>query len=89
MLLLYFFYGLKHQDIGLSTEERDALQKLANNSTLITLVNRKILRYQKTIISLYLWCAEPKSAVRFLLSRLQIEIFAFYSTSFLVNSGLL
>ena len=29
------FYGLKHQDIGLSTEERDALQKLKNNSTLI------------------------------------------------------
>ena len=30
-----FFCGLKHQDIGLSTEERDVLQKLANNATLI------------------------------------------------------
>ena len=55
----------------------------------ITLVNSKMLRYQKTIICLCFWCAEPKSAVRFLLSRLQIEIFAFYSTYFLVNSGLL
>ena len=30
-----FFYGLNHQDITLSTEERDALQKVANNPTLI------------------------------------------------------
>ena len=55
----------------------------------ITLVNSKMLRYQKTIISLCFWCAEPKYAVRFLRSRLKIEIFAFYFTYFLVNSGLL
>ena len=30
-----FFYGLKHQDIDLSTEKCDALQKLASNPTLI------------------------------------------------------
>ena len=30
-----FVYGLKHQDIGLSMEERVSLQRLANNPTLI------------------------------------------------------
>ena len=32
-----FFYGLKDQGSGLSTEKRDALQKLANNPTLMLL----------------------------------------------------
>ena len=34
-LKLSFFYHLKYQDIGLSTKECDALEKLANNLTLI------------------------------------------------------
>ena len=47
---------------------------ICNPDFFITLVNSKMLRYQKAIISLCFWCAEPQSAVRFLLSRLQIEI---------------
>ena len=46
-----------------------------------------MLRRIKTIASQCFRCAEPKSAIRFCLSRLVIKIFAFYSTYFYSNLG--
>ena len=46
-----------------------------------------MLRSRKTIGSPCFRCAEPKSAVKFCLSRLVIEMFAFYSTYFHSNVG--
>ena len=51
------------------------------------MVNDKMLRRRKTIVSQCFRCAEPKPAIRFCLLRLVIEISAFYSTYFYSNSG--
>ena len=58
-------------------------------SAVITLINSKMLRRKKTIIFRYFWCAESKSAVRFVLSRLEIDISAFHSVYSCSSPGIL
>ena len=61
--------------------------KLNPTTNAITLVNSKMLRRRKTIVFQCFRCAEPKSAIKFCLSRPAIKIFAFYSTYFHSNLG--
>ena len=48
-----------------------------------------MLRRKRTIISMYFWCAESKFAVRFFLSRVEIEISAFYFVDSCFSPGIL
>ena len=68
------------------------IKKNQNNDIseiLITLVNSNMLCRKKTITSQCFRCAEPKSAVGFFLSRLEIEISPIYSTYFHSDPGTL